>query len=448
MIGRLDRRGGAIWHCAVAVLMLCGCHVQHAFNAVVLARVILHVLHASNATLLMVRFSHRATNLLVGISCHVVYAARVIFRLLSAGCRRCAHQKRRRTRAALELARRDSSACIVAAARACRVLRGARCVSTKDGRGLRCEFVRKPVPTQGPRRVSRRPGHSLTCRRRQRLAVPSVVGGCPAREQARREGGGGWCRAQGRRRRGGVSRRRCLAGQHADKEGCVVSSDSQQSNRSVTFVVRNATLLPCTWLASRGGSQCEHAPTIRLSAEMGSTTVTQLRHEQRLCRDRYFNDNLVKLRGDALLLSSSPSEQLPLSPDTDLVILVDAFGLSSIYHSTIDLLLPVAATARGTRSPSSRAVACSAAISKAGPIRQPQRPMSFARRSAARRLNLRSITRQAAWRAAAGCAPPQAPSSRTARRWVDSLWHCLRTRTGRPSRSRGVCVKWCAAKNG
>ena len=130
MIGRLDRRGGAIWHCAVAVLMLCGCHVQHAFNAVVLARVMLHVLHASNATLLMVRFSHRATNLLVGISCHVVYAARVIFRLLSAGCRRCAHQKRRRTRAALELARRDSSACIVAAARACRVLRGARCVST------------------------------------------------------------------------------------------------------------------------------------------------------------------------------------------------------------------------------------------------------------------------------------------------------------------------------
>ena len=183
-----------------------------------------------------------------------------------------------------------------------------------------------------------------------------------------------------------------------DKEGCVVSSDSQQSNRSVTFVVRNATLLPCTWLASRGGSQCEHAPTIRLSAEMGSTTVTQLRHEQRLCRDRFFNDNLVKLRGDALLLSSSPSEQLPLSPDTDLVILVDAFGLSSIYHSTIDLLLPVAATARGTRSPSSRAVACSAAISKAGPIRRPQRPMSFARRSAARRLNLRSITRQAAWR--------------------------------------------------
>ena len=143
-----------------------------------------------------------------------------------------------------------------------------------------------------------------------------------------------------------------------DKEGCVVSSDSQQSNRSVTFVVRNATLLPCTWLASRGGSQCKHAPTIRLSAEMGSTTVTQLRHEQRLCRDRFFNDNLVKLRGDALLLSSSPSEQLPLSPDTDLVILVDAFGLSSIYHSTIDLLLPVAATARGTRSPSSRAVAC------------------------------------------------------------------------------------------
>jgi hypothetical protein len=131
-----------------------------------------------------------------------------------------------------------------------------------------------------------------------------------------------------------------------DKDGCVVSSDSQQSNRSVTFVVCNATLLPCTWLASRGGSQCEHAPTIKLSPEIGSTAVKRLRHEQWLCRDRFFNDNLVKLRGDALLQASAPSEQLPLSPDTDLVILVDAFGLVSICHSTVDLLLPIAATAR------------------------------------------------------------------------------------------------------
>lgn len=111
----------------------------------------------------------------------------------------------------------------------------------------------------------------------------------------------------------------------------------------LTYLVRNATHLPCAW--NRTTAACETPPTIVhddadvvRSLKRTSTDCLGKRHGE---ADMWFPDTPIQLRGARFQVGA----QLPRA-DTDLLMLVDVWGFVSVGHATHDNLFPIAVTAR------------------------------------------------------------------------------------------------------
>ena len=118
------------------------------------------------------------------------------------------------------------------------------------------------------------------------------------------------------------------------QSGCVFNAAI--SNGTVSYVVLNATLLP---------SVDEMPPTILVHDV--ESHVQRMRLEMARCRDRFFDESRTASGKRSVQLRAAGEERpLTLASDDDLVILLDAFGMKSIYHSIIDNLFPLATTAR------------------------------------------------------------------------------------------------------
>ena len=151
-------------------------------------------------------------------------------------------------------------------------------------------------------------------------------------------------------------------------QGCVSAGNSLGGRNltagSLTYFIRNATLLPCLWNRTLG--RCTGPPIIihnashvlkNIQMERASTLYTKS------CGARPRSDNVFwRQRWDQRTLEPTfrTGEMLPMADDVDLVLLVNEWGLTSIGHGVTDNLFPIAMTAHILLGVALQAMAASA----------------------------------------------------------------------------------------
>lgn len=121
------------------------------------------------------------------------------------------------------------------------------------------------------------------------------------------------------------------------------------------FTVRDAGVLPCDWNVSTG--RCVRAPTVRL--DRGEEALPAYRR----CKPGFFDPAMVD---GGVRFGPAAGPPLPLASDLDLLMLIDVWGMSSIFHASIDILFPVATTARALLGAGYAALAARSAGARVG----------------------------------------------------------------------------------